>query len=251
MRFGVMRREMEQGGGASQLANLQSRRLAALIVHLLTASGAALGLLALLATLNQRFDHAFLYLGLALVIDGIDGFFARKADVDTHAPRFDGALLDLVVDYTTYVLVPVVMLLKANVFPDSVALGLSMVIAISAALYFADRNMKTDEGWFRGFPALWNIVAFYLIVFSLPPWVSAITALLLVAAQFMPILVTHPMRVQRFRLITTLVVVLWAGAALTVTLQGLTPGLLTGTLLIAGLLWVGLAGVISGQSARS
>jgi phosphatidylcholine synthase len=251
MRFGVMRREMEQGGGASQLANLDGRRLAALGVHGLTASGAALGLLALMATLNGRFDHAFLYLGVALVIDGIDGFFARKADVDTYAPRFDGALLDLVVDYTTYVLVPIVMLLKANVFPGVISLALSLLIAVSAALYFADRNMKTGEGWFRGFPALWNVVAFYLIVFSLPPWISAIAALLLVGAQFMPILVTHPMRVRRFRLITAVVIVLWAGAALIVTLQGLTPGLLTGALLIAGLLWVGLAGVISGQSARS
>jgi len=246
-----MRREMEQGGGASQLANLDRRHLVALGVHLLTASGAALGLLALLATLNGRFDHAFMYLGLALLIDGIDGFFARKAYVETHAPRFDGALLDLVVDYTTYVLVPVVMLLKAQVFPEAIALPLSLLIAVSAALYFADRNMKTDEGWFRGFPALWNIVAFYLIVFSLPPWISVVTALLLVAAQFMPILVTHPMRVQRFRLITAVVVSLWAGAALIVTLQGLTPGLLTGALLIAGVLWVGLAGVISGRSARS
>lgn len=192
-------------------------RTAAYAVHLFTATGAILGLLALAAALERRFDLAFLWLGLAGVVDGVDGTFARWLRVTERAQRFDGAVLDLVVDYVTYVLVPAVILLMAGVLPPALALPVVGVLCFTAALYFADTGMKTEEGGFRGFPAVWNVVAFYVLVFTPPPAVTVAAILGLAALQFAPIVFLHPVRVRRMRWLNLALLAVWtvaAGAAL-------------------------------------
>jgi phosphatidylcholine synthase len=136
------------------------RRVAGFSVHVFTASGGAVALLALDAAIERKFPICFAWLGLALFIDGIDGTLARFAKVSETAATIDGAILDLVVDFLTYVLVPVVALWRSDLMPQPIAFWIGLGVVIASALYFADTRMKTNDYWFRGFPAIWNVVAF-------------------------------------------------------------------------------------------
>ena len=190
-------------------------RVMVLLVHLFTASGAAVGLLALEAAFERRFAATFAWLGLALFIDGVDGTLARLARVKERASTIDGDVLDLVVDFLTYVVVPAVVLVRADVFAPFIAEPLALAVVVASALYFADTRMKTPDLWFRGFPALWNLVAFYLLVFRFGSAVSAAIVIVAIAAMFVPIVFVHPARVRQFRAPTAVVVIVFAAAAIT------------------------------------
>ena len=182
----------------------RSRGLAWL-VHFFTASGAACGLMALERAITQDFVGTFGWLALALVIDGIDGTFARGFHVRETLPFVDGDVLDLVVDYLNYVVVPMVAFVHAGFMARGFALSLAAAVLIASAVYFADTRMKTKDNWFRGFPTLWNVVVFYLLVFR-PSLV--LTAAIIIAAgvaMFLPIVFVHPMRVARLRPLTAAV----------------------------------------------
>jgi phosphatidylcholine synthase len=189
-------------------------KTAAYGVHVFTACGAVCAVLSLSATLAGRLDIAFLWLGVAFIVDGIDGTFARVLNVAVRADRYDGEILDLVVDYTTYVFVPVVMLITSHVLPAGLEIALASVICLTAALYFADTKMKTEEGGFLGFPACWNVVAFYLLLIPPPGWIATAIILVFAALQFAPIVFTHPMRVKRFRIVNLGLVAVFGMAAL-------------------------------------
>ena len=145
-------------------------RAAGFSVHLFTASGGAVAVLALYAAIERHFAICFAWLGLALFIDGIDGTLARAAKVHETAAAIDGVVLDLVIDFLTYVLVPVVALWRSDLMPTEASFWIGLVVSIASALYFADTRMKTDDLWFRGFPATWNILVLYLFVLR-PPWI--------------------------------------------------------------------------------
>lgn len=197
--------------------------LPAYAVHAFTASGAVLGLLALQAAGEGRWAATFAWLGLALVVDGIDGTIARRVGVASLLPRYSGEVLDLVVDYLTYVVVPVFLMVRADLVPAPLAWPLAAAILISAAFYFADSDMKTAEGGFRGFPAIWNVAVFLLAVFALPAWVNAVLATGLVIATFAPFAFIHPFRVRRFRVLTLAVLGAWTLAASLAIVAGLRP----------------------------
>jgi phosphatidylcholine synthase len=199
------------------------RTLAAFAVHIFTASGAACALLALMAAGRADWTQMFAWLGVALIVDGVDGTFARRLRVAEVLPRWSGEMLDFVVDYTTYVFVPAYATAVGDVLPASVALPLGLVMAVTGAIYFADRNMKTSDSYFRGFPALWNIVAFYLFALKPVPWVAALAVLVLAAASFAPIYFIHPVRVPRWRIVNLVALVLWAVLAVVTLLRGLDP----------------------------
>jgi len=189
------------------------RRAAAFSVHVFTASGGAVALLALDAAIERRFAICFAWLGLALFIDGVDGTLARFARVHEAASTIDGAVLDLVVDFLTYVLVPVVALWRSDLMPEPIVFWIGLIVVIASALYFADTRMKTNDYWFRGFPAIWNVFAFYLFVFRWPwPVVVGLT-LAATAAMFAPVVFVHPLRVIRLRPLTIAATVLWFGLA--------------------------------------
>lgn len=210
-----------QGDGAGQ--GSPARRLAALAVHAFTASGAVLGLLALEAAARQDWPGMFVWLGLALVVDGVDGTMARSVRVAEVLPRFSGDILDLVVDFLTYVVVPAYALLVADLLPPGLAWPLVAAIVISSAFYFADGLMKTAEGGFRGFPAVWNVVAFLIFVFDAGAWTNAALVIVLVATTFAPVVMVHPFRVRRLRLVTLAVLALWSLMAAAALLAGLKP----------------------------
>ena len=212
------------------------------LVHLFTASGAALALLALLAAIDRQFTLMFWLLGAALFVDGVDGALARRFRVAETTPEIDGATLDLVVDFLTYVFTPVVAILRADLLPRLWALGLGMIVVVGSALYFADRRMKTPDNWFRGFPTLWNVVAFYLLVFH-PPAAVVVAALLAgVVAMFAPIVFVHPVRVRQWRGVTLTALAVWVAAALAIMIDRLDGGSLArGALLVAGGYFVALS----------
>ena len=127
-------------------------RPAAFSVHIFTACGAACALLALIAAVGAAWTQMFVWLGVALIIDGIDGTFARRLHVAEVLPRWSGELLDFVVDFVTYVFVPAYAMVASGLLPPSMALVLGLIVTVTGALYFADRRMKTSDSYFRGFP---------------------------------------------------------------------------------------------------
>jgi phosphatidylcholine synthase len=138
--------------------------IAAFAVHFFTATGAALGLFALFAAVDRQWTLMFWYLAAALLIDGIDGSIARRVRVAEVLPRWSGDVLDLVVDFVTYVFVPAYAIATSGLLPELLGVPAGVVIVVTSAIYFADRDMKTEDNYFRGFPALWNAAAFYLFV---------------------------------------------------------------------------------------
>ncbi len=177
----------------------RARRAAGFSVHLFTASGSAVALLALYAAVDRNFPACFAWLGLALVIDGVDGTLARVANVTETASAIDGAVLDLVIDFLTYVLVPMVALWRSDLMPVTLSFWLSVGVVFASGLYFADTRMKTKDYWFRGFPAIFNVLAIYLFVLRPPAVVSAALIVVATAGMFAPIVFVHPMRVKQLR----------------------------------------------------
>jgi phosphatidylcholine synthase len=186
--------------------------LAAWLVHLLTASGAVLALLALAAIERESWRAALLLLLAALAIDAVDGSLARLARVKQRLPRIDGATLDLVVDYLNYVFVPVIFIWRAGLVPGPLAPALAAAIVLSSLYVFARSDMKTDDGYFRGFPALWNIVAVYLFAIQPGPGAGAIAVAALVALTFAPVHFVHPFRVRDYGRWPPLLALVWAGS---------------------------------------
>jgi phosphatidylcholine synthase len=202
------------------VAKIRFVRLAAAGVHLFTALGAVCGLFAALAVFDAAWERMFAWLGLALVIDGVDGTFARLAHVEERLPRFSGERLDLVVDYVTYVFVPAVALARADFLGGAAAPFLAAAILLSSLYHFSDLASKGDDYSFIGFPALWNLVAFYLFAFAAPLWVACAVVVACVALTFVPMRWVHPLRVVRLRMVTLAITVAWAAAAIAAVASG-------------------------------
>ena len=200
--------------------------LGAFAVHILTASGAALALLALVFATGGLWEAMFITLGIALAVDAVDGPLARKFKVAETLPRWSGETLDLVVDFLTYVFVPAYAIAASGYLPQGLTLPAGIVIVITGALYFSDRSMKTDDNYFRGFPAVWNLAAFYFFLLEPSPTVATVFVLALAVLTFLPIKFVHPLRVERFRPFNVALLALWAVLALFAVLLNLEPGLL-------------------------
>jgi phosphatidylcholine synthase len=192
-------------------------RAAAFSVHILTALGAGVALIAMLEAVREHWTSMFGWLGVALAIDAVDGPIARRLDVMRLQPNWSGDVLDLVVDFLTYVFVPAYAITASGLLLPLAAPILGIGIVVSSALYFADRRMKAPDNHFRGFPALWNAAAFYLFLLHMPPVPSTLAVALLIVLTFVPIHVLHPFRVVRLRWLTLGLMVAWAALA-TITL---------------------------------
>jgi phosphatidylcholine synthase len=191
-------------------------RAAAFSVHIFTALGAGIGLIALLEAVREHWAAMFAWLGLALVVDALDGPLARRLDVVRLQPNWSGEVLDLVVDFVTYVFVPAYAIAASGLLLPVAAPLLGAGVVVSGALYFADRRMKTEDNHFRGFPALWNAAAFYLFLLHPQPWLSSLLVAVLIALTFVPFNVLHPIRVVRLRGLTLSLIGIWAVLAIVV-----------------------------------
>ena len=219
---------------------------AAFAVHVFTACGAACALLALVAAVRNEWPMMFAWLGLALVIDGVDGALARRLHVAKLLPRWSGNVLDLVVDILNYVFVPAYALAASGLLPAHLAIALGVLIVVTGSLYFADGLMKTSDYYFRGFPALWNVAAFYLFILRPGPWISTIVIAVLSALTFVPFHVIHPVRIAHLRAVTTVALAVWAMLAILAVAQNLDPATWT----VAGLCLLALYFVVIGFFRR-
>jgi phosphatidylcholine synthase len=194
----------------SRMAATRAHRAAAFSVHIFTALGAGVALLALLEAVREHWAAMFWWLGVALLIDALDGPMARRLDVANVQPDWSGDVLDLVVDFTTYVFVPAYAITASGLLLPLAAPVLGIAIAVTGALYFADRRMKSADNHFRGFPGLWNVAAFYLFLLHPPPALGSLAVAILIVLTFVPFHVIHPVRVVRLRWLTLPLVALWA-----------------------------------------
>ena len=183
---------------------------AAWAVHVYTALGAVCGFGAVLATVQVDYRRAFLWLVAATFIDATDGVLARAADVKTHAPRVDGARLDDIVDYLTYVFAPAFLMYHAGVLPETWGVTVAAIVLLSSAYGFAASDAKADDHFFTGFPSYWNIVAVYLLAARLPQAVNGVLLLLLSALVFVRIGYVYPTRTPELRGLTIGLGAVWA-----------------------------------------
>ncbi|MTH34183.1 phosphatidylcholine synthase [Paracoccus limosus] len=188
-------------------------RMKALSVHLLTATGAVLSMLALLAAANAQWSNMFLWLVIALIVDGVDGPLARRYQVKLNWPTYDGVLMDLIIDYLTYVFIPAYALFMSGLLPGWTGWIAIIAITYGSVIYFADTRMKTKDNSFAGFPACWNMVV--LVLFALKPnfWIILLIVVALAATMFSNVKFIHPVRTERWRWISLPVCAAWVAFA--------------------------------------
>jgi phosphatidylcholine synthase len=201
---------MEQTNPQEASSISPGKRAAAFSVHIFTALGAGIALIALLEAVREHWAAMFAWLGVALVIDALDGPIARRLDVARVQPDWSGDVLDLVVDFVTYVFVPAYAITASGLLLPLAAPLLGVGIVVTGALYFADRRMKSADNHFRGFPGLWNVAAFYLFLLHPSPAVSSLGVVVLIVSTFLPFHVIHPIRVVRLRWLTLSLIAVWA-----------------------------------------
>ncbi|MFT4012065.1 MAG: CDP-alcohol phosphatidyltransferase family protein [Paracoccus sp. (in: a-proteobacteria)] len=184
-------------------------RLKALSVHLLTATGAVLSMLALLAAANAEWSRMFFWLVVALIVDGIDGPLARRYQVKKNWPTYDGVLMDLIIDYLTYVFIPAYALFKSGLLPGWTGWIAIIAITYGSVIYFSDTRMKTKDNSFAGFPACWNMLV--LVLFALKPnfWLILFVVVALTFTMFANVKFIHPVRTERWRWISLPACMAW------------------------------------------
>ncbi len=212
----------------------------AFAVHLFTATGAPLALMAMLAAGRSDWPMMFLWLLFALLVDGIDGPLARRVDVRRHAPQWDGVLLDLVIDYLTYVIIPAYALAEAKLIGPGWSLAAALLICATGAVYFADTRMKTADYSFSGFPACWNMVILVLFSVDIGSWAAMILIVVIALTQFFSLKFVHPVRTDRWYHVNITAMIAWASfAALDTWLSFQGPLLVKAGLIVASLYLLG------------
>lgn len=179
-----------------------SQSLKAYAVHLFTATGAVFAMLAMLAAVDEKWSLMFLWLVVAFVVDGIDGPLARRYHVRKYAANIDGNILDMIIDYLTYIFIPAFALFKSGLLPGWTGWFAIIVITFASAIYLVDTRMKTKDKSFAGFPGCWNMVV--LVLFAIEPnfWISLALVAALAAAMFTSLKFVHPIRTERWRVIS-------------------------------------------------
>lgn len=207
-------------------------------VHAFTASGAVLGFLSIVATLDGDRIGAFMWLGLALFVDGIDGSLARKARVSELTPHFDGATLDNVIDYLNYVAAPALMIYWFAMAPQGWALPAAAVIMAVSTYTFANTGVKTHDYYFSGFPAIWSLVVLYFHILQTSAWTNLAVIAICCVLTFIPFKYVHPFRVRAWRRVTLPVTALWAATTVRLVMDdGAEPARQSSPLVFW--LWVG------------
>lgn len=186
-----------------------SRTLGAYSVHVFTATGVIFGFLALMATVEKQPFLAFMYLGIALLIDGIDGTLARAVGVKSVTPNVDGTTLDNVIDFFTYAIIPAAMIWCWDLVPMGWGAGMGAGVLLASCATYANSNMKTRDGYFVGFPAIWNLVVLYLLIFGIGQHASLLILLICMGLTFVPSTYVHPFRVRFLMPLTVFMTLLW------------------------------------------
>ncbi len=217
--------------------------LKAYSVHLFTATGAVFAMLALLEAVQGDWAMMFLWLVVAFIVDGIDGPLARRYHVKQNARTIDGVLLDLIIDYLTYVFIPAFALFQSGLLPGWTGWIAIIVITFSSVLYFADTRMKTTDNSFQGFPACWNMAA--VVIFATEPdfWIILGIVVFLAVAMFTPLKFIHPVRTARWRGLSLPVALMWTALAGWAAWTGFEQPQFVSLGLIVTTLYLGLVGI--------
>lgn len=175
-------------------------QLKAWLVHFFTASGILTVFMALIETAEKDFRSAMLWLIAALLIDGVDGTLARRYNVQEILPDVSGKSIDFVIDFCGYAVVPAFMIYQAPLMQGWMGLIIPLLIVFTSAIYYGKTGMITDDFYFKGFPVMWNMVAFYLIfIFDFPPFLNAVLISLLAIMQFLPVKFAYPSMTSRWK----------------------------------------------------
>jgi phosphatidylcholine synthase len=180
------------------------------IAHLYTSTGVVIALLSTAMAFAHNFRAAFLYLVAACIVDASDGVLARALRVKERLPYFDGALLDNLIDYLTYVFVPALIVWQADLVPSAFPICSAMLVS---SLYGFSRTDAKGEGadyHFTGFPSYWNIVVVYLYLLHLPQRTNAIVLAFLAVMVFVPIRYLYPSRMRMLQAPTLVLGTMWA-----------------------------------------
>lgn len=223
----------------------------AYLIHMLTAVGASLAMLALLEAMQHNWSGMALWLALAFVVDGIDGPLARHFEVSKYAPEIDGVLLDLIVDFLTYVMIPAYALYASGMLPGWSGWVAVLLIPFASAIYYSDTRMKTEDYSFNGFPGCWNMVVLPLLVITPPWWITLSVVVLLAIAMFAPLKFIHPVRTQRWRPLSLGVAAIWtAGISFAAWTDFASNPALTGVVAVSSL-YLLVAGIAQQMTEKS
>lgn len=178
-------------------------------VHLFTATGAVWALLSILAIQSHNWRMLFLMIAIAIFVDGFDGMLARRFHTKELAARVDGALMDNILDYLNYVLVPALFLIEVDILPNGWDLVAAALILLASAYQFSQAEAKTEDHYFTGFPSYWNVLAIYLFLLGWNPWVNLAVVLTCVVLVFVPIKYIYPSRTGRNRKFHLVITYAW------------------------------------------
>ena len=187
------------------------------LVHSFTALGAVCGMFGLIAVADGDAREAILWLAVALILDGVDGPVARAWCVRDHVPRIDGYTLDLIIDFVTCIVIPVLFMHRFGMLPDGWSLYIGAFVLFMSALWMSRTDQMTADHFFNGFPSEWNMIVPTLYLLGTPKWVTAVTCVLLALTELSNWKFVHPMQVRRFRPITLSVTIVWLATMLLMT----------------------------------
>ncbi|MEO3385836.1 phosphatidylcholine synthase [Mesorhizobium sp. CAU 1741] len=190
-------------------------------VHLLTASGSFLAFVSLVFAAEKQWTEMWLWLGLALFVDGIDGPIARKLQVKEVLPTWSGEMLDNIIDYVTYVLIPAFALYQSGFMGEGLSFLSAAIIVVSSAIYYADTGIKTKENFFKGFPVVWNMLVFTLFVIEPGEYVSLAAVIVAAILSFIPVNFLHPVRVKRLRPLNLGIFLAWCAFGVVALIQNM------------------------------
>ena len=180
-----------------------------ILVHLLTGFGIIAGFFALIAVMNNNQKEAFLWLGLAFLIDSVDGTLARKFNVKKNLPHLDGKMLDSIIDFFNYVIIPSIMIYWFRYVPDQFAILIPAILIFISIYSYVNLNILTNDNYYNGFPAIWNVIVLYFYIFSTSQNVNLIFLILLILLKFSPLKCIHPLRVNKFKTLSIFFSFIW------------------------------------------
>ncbi len=184
-------------------------KIVALFVHLLTGFGALAGFFALISVMNNNQSNAFLWLGLAFLIDSVDGTLARKFNVKKNFPNIDGKMLDSIIDFFNYVIVPAITIYWFKLVPDNFLILIPSILILVSIYSYVNLNVMTSDNYYNGFPAIWNVVVLYFYIFGSSQFSNLIILILLIILKFSPLKCIHPLRVKKLRIISIFFTIVW------------------------------------------
>ena len=187
----------------------KQERLMGILVHLLTGFGIVAGFFALIAVMNNNQKEAFLWLGLAFLLDSIDGTLARKFNVKKNLPNIDGKMLDSIIDFFNYVIIPSIMIYWFRYVPDQFILLIPAILIFISIFSYVNLNILTNDNYYNGFPAIWNVIVLYFYIFGTSQNINLIFLILLILLKFSPLKCIHPLRVKKFKSLSIFFAFIW------------------------------------------